>query len=379
MSILSLKRFISLAAFGGIAFSAWADTAWIIRPETSASGRMLMQSCREGKPRDLMIRFDPPGPWGKYHHLRIGDKSKFCFAGLNEKGVAVVFTGGDPNRDPKPPKTTKNLYSGHNATVILTRSSANAREAVNMLRTAFKKKLIADGLIFFIADPNRAIIVECSPRHFASWELPTGFCVYTHCWKLPGMDNTSTGSAERAARHYQREWAAREFLRRAMEKDDDKTISVAESLAVARINAEDTGKKTVRTAPSNEQSLDSYLFDLDAEFPDILSCVYVAYGPQRYTVYLPIPMGAADALPPELQNPEWPKIAQELRKNADPKAPVSPALVEFEQKQLQEFAKSRQKARDLLRRDKNDEARQLLRDTLQRQARETLDFLRGLK
>ena len=102
-------------------------------------------------------------------------------------------------------------------------------------------------------------------------------------------------------------------------------------------------------------------------------------GPQRHTVYLPIPMGATDQLPAEISQKEWSDNAYRLHAAAAPEDPVRPELAEFEAKQLAEFAKVREKARGLLRQDKRNEARQLLRETLSRQAKETLEFLSNLK
>lgn len=200
------------------------------------------------------------------------------------------------------------------------------------------------------------------------------------------MYDGSLNTAERATFNFQREWAAREVLRQALE--EKKTISVADSLRASRVNiaeangetfAKNRGKAELTSAPANKFSADSYLFELDSEFPDTLSCVYVAIGPQRHTVYLPIPLGAADRLPPELADKAWAENAHRLAGGALPSDPMRPELVEFERKQLAEFSKVRREASVLLHRDKCEEARQLLRDTLAKQAKATLEFLSGLK
>ena len=393
---MNIRHAVFGAALALTATAAFADVDWMILPKYSSSGRMLIQGTRDasskkGKPGERIVpgmRFDTPetNKLVKYNFLRIGSRSGFCFCGMNEKGLAIIYTGGDPTRD-KNPKKDGNTHTPNTATVIMLRSCATAQQAVKHMQGAFKKKIISGSAIFFIADPNRAFVIECSPRHFASWELPHAFCVYSNCWKLPGMDDGSVGTADRAANNYQREWAAREALRMAF--DENKTISVADSIRASRVNAADAsgeafakhrGKtKSLSTAPFNRNSSDSYLFDLDSEFPAELSCVYAALGPQRHTVYLPIPMGAADSLPNEISQKEWSENAYRLRDAAKPEDPVHPELAEFEQKQLAEFAKTREKARGLLRQDKRDEALALLRETLARQAKETLAFMNGLK
>lgn len=388
---MNVKHSVLSALIAMSAAAAFADVDWMVLPKFSTSGRMLLHGTRDaskGKRSAPGMRLDTPQTNNlvKYNFLRIGGKSGFCFCGMNEKGLAIIYTGGDPTTDKNPPKHG-NTHTPNTATVIMLRSCATAQQAVRHMHDAFKKKLISGSTIFFIADPMRAFVIECSPAHFASWELPHAFCVYSNCWKLPGMDDGSVGTAVRAANNYQREWAARESLRMAF--DANKTISVADSIAASRVNAADgnserfakhRGKAKLTTAPFNQNSvLDSYLFDLDAEFPGELSCVYVAWGPWRHTVYLPIPMGATDALPQELFSQEWLDNGYRLMDAAKPEDPVNPALVEFENNQLAEFAKVRNKAREMLRRDERDEAKKLLSETLKKQAQATLEFMKNLK
>ena len=392
---MNLKHAALTAMIGALATTAFADVDWMILPKHSSSGRMLIQGTRDatskkGKPPVRItpgMRLDTPesNKLVKYKFLRIGSKSGFCFCGMNEKGLAIIYTGGDPTRD-KNPKKDGNTHTPNTATVIMLRSCATAHQALKHMQIAFKKGIISGTAIFFIADPNHAIVIECSPKHFASWELPHAFCVYSNCWKLPGMDDGSIGSADRAATNYQREWAAREALKLAF--DTKKTISVADSIRASRVSvaeangeefAKRRGKSKVTTAPFNKNSADSYLFDLDSEFPAELSCVYAALGPQLHTVFLPIPMGATDKLPQEISDKAWSDQAYRLLDAADPAAPVRPELLEYEQKLHKEFSKAREEARRLLRQDKRKEALQLLRDTLNRQARETMDFMNGLK
>ena len=398
---MNVKHYAAVALTGILAATAVADVDWMILPKYSTSGRTLLHCTRDltsktaknvltekgALPSTPGMRLETPqsNKLVKYSYLRIGNKNGFCFCGLNEKGLAVAFTGGDPTSD-KNPKKDANTHTGNTATVILLRSCATAQAAVRHMQDAFKQKIISGSSIIFVADPMRAFVIECSPRHFASWELPHAFCVYSNCWKLPGMDDGSIGTATRAANNYQREWAAREVLRNAF--DANKTIAVKDSLAASRINAADgngeayakrRGKAKLTTAPFNPSSFDSYLFDLDPEFPDVLSCVYVAWGPWRHTVYLPIPMGAADALPKALFDEEWVKSAYRRRDAVAEDAPENEELLKFEAAQLAEFGKARSKAREMLRRDERDEAKKLLRETLEKQAEATLEFLKGLK
>ena len=382
---MTLKHWTS-AVCAVAALTACADTDWMVLPRWSATGRTLMHNCRNSGVRiPLLLRWEKPVEGGKYRFLSVGNKKNLRFAGVNERGLAVRFTGAGPMTEVRPPKSPEN-FNGHRGTLRLLSSCATAKEGVEMLRGAFERKLIDGALLFFLVDRNHAYVVECSPGNFAAWELPNPFCVYANYWKLPNMDGSSQSSAERIIPCCHREWSAREALRRAYEKSG--TISRADSFAVSRTNTHDIntdkkfadtlGKRKAIDAPHNGHSLDSYLFEIDPEFGD-LSCVYVAYGPARYTVYLPIALGAAEELPDALFAPEWIGGAYARRDAAKAADPVDPAIIGFETKLLTDFDKAREAARQRFYEDDAAGARKILRDCLTRQAGETVEFFKTLK
>jgi len=365
-----------------------ADSEWIVTPKVSGTGRMMFQVNRgraAGKIPPVWMGYDPAGR-KTYGFLRIGNRGKLCFAGINEKGLAVAYSPGDPTDD-RIPKRTPQSWGGHAAVVISLRDSATADQARAKLHQAFRKKLIRESLVVFLVDPRRAIVVECSPAHYASWEVRESYCVYSHMWKLPGMDDGSVRTPGSAAVCTQREWAIREGLHRAFD-EGKKTISCAASMAVSRMDAADfnteefrkqRGKPPIQFAPYGAHSQDSYLFELDPELPWLLSCIYVAFGPARRTVYLPLALPALKDLPKELLDPEYFDIAAERHK-ADPAKPTEKKLLEFEKHLHAKFDAARDEARELaLKTHKPAEAEKLLVDLAHKQAAETLRFLRDLK
>ena len=370
------------------ALTVSADTDWMVLPRYSKTGMTLLHGCRNSPKRmPLKLHYVKPGKDGKFHYLAVGNKGGFRFGGVNERGVAGIFTGGGPMVDKNPPKSPDN-FTGRKAVTEILRNCATAQEAEALLRGAADKKLIEGALIIFVVDRNHAWVIECSPDNYVSWELPHAFCVYANLWKLPGMDASSISPVERTLKCCQREWAAREMLRRRL--DADKSISRQNSFAASRLNTcelngeeyakarSKTGKRRFDTAPYNSSSHDSYLIEVDPEFGE-LSCIYVAYGPARHTVYLPVPFGAAGKLPEELFSEEWTDGAFARMKAAKPDDPVNPAILQFEEKLLAEFDKVRLEARwKYLRQEKPGEARKMLEECLAKQARETFEFLKAL-
>lgn len=371
------------------ALTAAADTNWMVLPRYSKTGMTLLHGCHnQPKRTPMLLRWEKPGKDGKFRYLSIGTQKGFRFGGVNERGVAAIFTGGGPMLDKNPEKSPNN-FTGRKAVTEILRSCATAQEGEALIASAAGKKLIEGALIIFVIDRNRAWVIECSPDNYVSWELPHAFCVYANLWKLPGMDASSTSPVERTLKCAQREWGAREMLRRRL--DANKSISRQDSFAASRLNTHElngeeyakarskTGKRKFETAPYNPSSHDNYLIEVDPEFGD-LSCIYVAYGPARHTVYLPVPLGAADKLPKELFAAEWADGAFARMKAAKPGDPMDPRILEFEKKLLAEFDKVRLEARwKYLRQEKPEAARKLLRACLDRQARETFEFLKSFE
>lgn len=373
--IVSLTAVLCAAA----PLASRADIAWIIKPAASTTERMQLFVSRADTPQPRTIAVDAPVSAKQFKSMRFGDaQKKFCFAGINSCGLAVAFTSAGPTPDtPNKPKKGEQLYTGSYAVDQILRDCKTAKQAVDKLRGVASKGLISGGLIFLITDPNQAFIFECSPRHQANYKLGLNYAVYSNVWKLPGMEDASGRVPEKFSVYTQREWVAKTGINKA--RQNDRKVSLAEAIAVSRLNVSDIKRQDVTSAPSLKNSIDAYIFDIDTKRPGLLSCVYVAFGPQRHTVYLPVPIGAMDALPPEVANGEWATIGDELLQKVPPATPVSEEIVEFERGLHQEFNDIRHKAAQLADEGKIDEAKTLLSKTLRRQVGEVMNFMQEHK
>ena len=375
------KTALSLAALlcAALPFASHADTSWIVKPAASTSGRMQLFASRADKPRPRTVRVDTPKNAKQFKSMRFGDKDKgFAFSGINSRGVAVAFAGAGPTTEkPNTPKKGEHLYTGSYAVDQILRNCKTAKPAVDLLRGAARKGLISGSLIFLIADPNQAFVFECSPRHQANYQIGLNYAVYTNVWKLPGMEDASVRVPKDFPVYAQREWVAKTGIIRA--RKGDRKVSIPEAIAVSRLNAADAKRNDVASAPSEKNSIDAYLFEIDRKHPGILSCVYVALGPQRHTVYLPIPLGAMDALPEELVNGAWAACGDAAAQKSTPETPVADEILELERCLLQEFNDIRYKAAQLLAAGKTAEAKAVLRDTLKRQTQEVMKFMQEHK
>ena len=343
------------------------DTSWLVRCSGAAAGKTLIHTCREAA---------APQPFAIEHKdgsLLLKDAQGKCFAALNKYGVAVLFSAGDPNSDTEPAQP----LAGPQVITVLAASGKTAEQALAEVKNIFDAGRISGGQILFIADAKRAFVVECAPRHFAAQELTRAFCVYSNSWKLPGMDEASTAVSIRAYTVYQKEWAASELLRRALTAH--KGITVADSIAVSRFDKNDLnadeftkardprdGRSKIDISVHNDKSAGGFILEVDGEFPEFLSCVYMAQGAPRRAVYLPIPLGAA--MIPQLAAPATTAFG-----------PRAPRIVDFEANLLKEFETVREDARKLLRTGKRDEAAKLLKKNMLRQAAKAGEFSRTVK
>ena len=368
---------LMLTAALGIALScaSYADTSWLIRSTASTSGRMQLFATRCGKPRPLLVGVDKPKSAKQFKSLRFGDrKNKFVFSGINERGVAVAFTSAGPTPDkPVKPGKGQRLWTGTYAVDQVLRNAKSAADGAAILRKAASKGLVAHSMIVLITDPKKAYIFEAAARHQANRDLGLSYAIYTHMWKYPGMEDASSRNPKDYYTCIQREWVAREGIRKA--RQGDRKVSILEAIAVSRLNTADIKREDITSAPSLSTSIDGYIFEVDAKYPGVLSCVYAALGPQRHTVYLPIPLGAIDELPQELIENNWSAAGEAAKQKTDPKTPVADELVELERCLMQEFNDKRYLAQKLLDEKKPAEAKKLLRDTLRRQLKETMGFM----
>ena len=358
-----------------------ADTSWIIQPVATSSKRMqLFTSRAAGKmSRPLMLHYNNRIDDKSFRNLRCGNDKKFAYAGINECGLAVAFSGTDKTKDhPSKPKGKQKLISGNFIVGHLLTRCSSVKQAEARLRPLARSGFIAEGMIVFLADAKQAMIFEIAPRHYSTIRLGLHYTVYANRWKLPGMEDASMRKPQDMQGSLQEEWAVKEAIYRARGGMNGK-LSIPASLAISRLNAADIKVKGIGRGPNTKDTVDAYLFEIDPEYPGILSCVYASFGPPRHTVYLPIPLGAMDALPPEVVNAEWFGIARELNHKIPGTAPVSEDLAEFEKYLQQELDDVRHQARKLLKENKTEEAKTLLRDMLRRQARETLKFMNGRK
>ena len=121
-------RHAMLGAMLVLTTAAFADVDWMILPKYSSSGRMLVHGARYGVSRDgkqpvrlvPKLRFGTPetDKAAKYRYLRCS------ICGVNEKGLTVLWSSGNPTRD-KNPKKKSGVYTFSVAMTAMLRANSN--------------------------------------------------------------------------------------------------------------------------------------------------------------------------------------------------------------------------------------------------------------
>ncbi len=349
-------------------FTTLDCTSWVVLPDASASGQVMLHKCRDwggGMSRKLAVSIQKSP--GRFRWLRVCDAWHHgaCFA-MNERGLAVVMNSGDDNRD----KADIVNIGSTDILRIIVEQCADVDAALKKLTEISKARMMRSSEIYLFADTRQAVQIETSAEHMASAPVAKGFTVVSNYWKLPGMDAASARKIESLEAIARREWMTRLELQKAFAGGG---ISREDGFAVSRFRIDEGSLKSWRLT-CHQSSVGGTTFVPDAEFPGELSTAYVALGPQQHTLYLPVPIGAT-ALPEALINGEWGERAFAFRERAGFGHAGLAGMAELEKSMLAEFDANLENARRLLRSGERAKAIAALDGVFRKQAERVWSFL----
>ena len=376
---MKLGYFAPLVLFA-FAFPAEACTSWLLRSENTESGMMILHKIVDGRysPRDADIRIAPNG----WRWLRIGGyHGGHSNMALNEKGVAITTNGGDPNGLKHTRGERLSISCGPLETLVM-QNCATAAEGAEMVKNVARSRLFHDpkdyGFILMVADARRAFVVEIGDGYAEVSEVTGGIHVVANAWRLPGGEEFSNVNLPGLRGNRARELCAARSLR---ESRVDGKYTVRGCFETSRKIRKGEFEERYPFVPGNSKSknmsVEAACFEIDPEFPAYLSCAYTSVGPQRHTMYLPIPM-AVEQLPEKIRDGRWAKMAYAHQAAFGPEHADLRKITELEDKFLAEFSAVRDQARQMLREGRKDEAVKLLNDCFDRQYAEADKLMTAL-
>ena len=369
-------KLLLTAIVAGCAPIAPACTSWMIHPSATASGRMLVQKCRDSRvtPLDADIRRTRNGiKW-----MRIGMYANGALFAVNERGLVAFMNDGDPMTTKHPNARLPELKDSRMWSACSQQmrqamaDCSTAEEATRMALFYARNDLhVEHGGTMFIADAKRGFLIDIGPGYAEAKELTGGMIIITNCMHLPGIEPVSTRGVG------------------GLRSDRAREANTRAELQKRRVNGKYTVKGTMETSrllcqkdvkkkyPCRRNSLGGCCFEIDPEFPAELTTAYIALGPQQHTVYLPTPM-ALDEFPKEIVNGEWADLAYKLREQVGYDHKYIARFDAFEERTLAEYDQVREKARTLLKAGRRDEAVKLLEECYERHYAEGFKLLRDI-
>ena len=368
------EKLILAAVLAGIAPVASACTSWMIHPSVSASGRMLVQKCRDSRvtPLDADIRRSRHGvKW-----MRIGMFKNCALFAANERGLVAIMNDGDeltvkhPNNNLPDIKHARMWTACAEMMRQMMDECSTAEEAVKLALHYGRTGIQAGrGGTMFIADPKRGFVVDLGPTYAEVKELTGGMIIITNCMHLPGVEEISVKPITGVRSDRAREANTREELRK---RRVNAKYTVKGTMEVSRLLCQDPMTKKY---PCRRNSLGGCCFEIDPEFPAELTTAHLALGPQQHTVYLPTPM-ALEQFPKEIVDSSWADMAYKLREKVGYDHRFIARFDAFEERVLAEYDRVRGEARALLKAGKKADAVKILNECYLRHYAEALKLLR---
>ena len=346
------------------AIPAAACTSWMIHPSVSRSGMMIVQKVRDHYHArlDADMRTAPNG----WRWMRIGLNQHIPAFSMNEKGVVMTTNDGDKT-DVRHPRGERAQRGAGNLIRQVVTTCSTAAEGVEIIRNSARNGLHAGSNgIYFIADPNRAFMINLACGYAEVKELTGGIIVITNAWHLPGGEEISVKTLAGIRGDRAREANTRASLQ---EYRVDGKYTIRGCIDTSRRTCGKLFKEKFpfRYTPGGKvSSLSSVCFEIDKEFPAYLSCGYTALGPQQHTIFIPMPM-ALRQTPEKMRDGSWGQMAYDIREALGNDHKYIPEFRKLEDKFLREFSQTRAEARRLLKAGRTEDAVRLLNECFDRQ------------
>ena len=347
-------------------------TSWMVLPDASATGAVMLQKNRDYTGQNLLsIRLFRAMP-GRYKVVTVGDLwSTGAGAVMNEKGLMIVQNDGPGWESRLSRYGIGCIYMLR----LLAEQCADVAEAEAMFKKLHTRGIVGGSSIYLIADLNRGVVIEATGRHLAVAPVDFGFEARANNFLLPGMSglNQALRPRDDFLNGENRRFTATTFL--ASRLREKGMLSPRDLMDCSRLRDPETAKRKLRQV-CMKHTIMSTLFVPDRAYPEMLSTVFIAIGPPRHTVYLPIPMGVTE-FPEELADGDMGLLAFAIREKYGLDHPYLDRFEVLENELMAEHFSAIEAARKLLRAHRRTEAAELLTKNFRKQFAKVRAFLQN--
>ncbi|MBO5924604.1 MAG: hypothetical protein J6Q81_08830, partial [Lentisphaeria bacterium] len=244
---------------------------------------------------------------------------------------------------------------------VIIESCDTAAQAVEKLKEILKSGDYwhwKNGSIFFFCDPQEGYVCEMTAKDITVVRYDNGYTVRANIWLNPGMQKFARNGIKGYLNSAGRMFTVISRLNKALDKTGK--ISVAECIATSR-NYKMPAKVHDKRSVCGNHTNSAATFEIDKEYPAVLSTAYFTTGHPLHTICVPVPV-CAEKLHPAMGDLSWAKAAFARRDKLKLKD-IPPEWAKFEQEHMATYNAAKDQARKLLAKGKRTEAVKMLNDT----------------
>ena len=319
-------------------------TTWGINKFSSPTGCSIVHKNRDKAGQSRVSLKIYKAASDRYKIMTVGDLwSAGCCGVMNEKGLVMTMNDGHGSWQANPRQET---VSSAYLMRLVAEKCACVGEAVAYVKKLYSAKIVRSSDIFFIADPERVIVMECTPESMMYCDIEYHFEARANQLILPGMRSLGFQEKEKYLDGAARRYTASEELRTKLEKRKNHIFDFDDFMQVARHRNKEMEELSWRQI-CQKNTISSMLFAPHRDHPEVLSTLFLALGPVRHTVFLPVPFCVRN-IPRTLVNASWGSSAFERRDRMGLDHDRVEELAAWEKKMLARYKKTHKKAAGLL-------------------------------
>ena len=335
-----------------------ACTSWMVFSDLTRSNTNILHKNRDSRARNIRVLLSPADAPRKW--IAIG--GTHTNSGINTSGLAGAMNSGEKCLNPPNVKGKK----GTPAMLQEILSSCDtAAMAVKKLKEFIKAGDYShgeNGSIFFFLDTREGYICEMTAKDVSVQRCDHGYALRANVWHNPDMYQYSKTGFYSYMNTSARAYSAMSGLNKIIAEKGK--ITPLEIFTLSRHYAmpkESPYKNSVCRKETNSTST----IEVDKQYPDVLSSMYVTIGHPRHTVYIPVPVCTEKVLI-TMDNFKWAENAFKRFDKLKLEAPMPKEWIDFELKSNAQYAKAKEDARKLLKAGKRAEAVKLLNTTAEK-------------
>ncbi len=323
-------------------------TSWMFFPKFTG-GKRLLHKNRDADARGITLYKSQPGV--AHSWLALGNNGKNNMV-INDCGLSIVMNSGELTDEIEPPGegrlTTPEIAKE------LVENCTNASQAVVRYKRVLAERRYTHnnrGSIFFMMDTKSGYVVESTAHHAISAKVSGGMAIRANIWHNFGMSRYSNDDCGHTLNSTSREIQTRLGLNAALKANG--IITLKDIWRTSRLRGDEKAIGNT-SGICNKRTNSAATIESDAEFPDLLSTIYVAIGPPAHTAFLPVPF-CLDKVPQDIADCSWAEAAFARHDKFGLDFDDS-IWLPLEDEMLAVFGDAHSSARDLLRQNRRKEA-----------------------